>query len=286
MTTATLTLARDGIFPITQSADDEIVMPVSGLSVAGTIQGEGIYAGVPSLFVRLQGCNLRCIWADSKKHAQTCDTAYTSLFPTEAKQVSVEYIYKTLKINRGKINHVVITGGEPLLQSASLLTLVDKLQSDNWLITIETNGTVWNEQVVQIIPKIALLSISPKLPSSTPTVEKLEQLGIEPTEATRRHSSIISDVGPLKNIVRAAHTHDTNYQLKFVVSTPNDEADIHNILSSLPLESEQHVVVMPMGTDAHEMHAAALAATEMAIRNGWRYSPRLHIDIFGNKEGV
>ena len=285
MTNTTLTLARDGIFPITKSVDDNLVTPVSGLAIAGTIQGEGIWAGTPSLFVRLQGCNLRCIWSDNVSKAHTCDTAYTSIFPSDAKCMSIDNVYKTLEINRGKINHVVITGDEPLLQSSALLPLVDMLHSNNWRITIETNGTIWNEQVAHIIPKLALLSISPKLPSSIPTSEKLDQFGIEATDAIRKHSSIISNYAPLQNLVVSAAA-TTQYQLKFVVASSSDEIDIKRILRELPSDCEHHVVVMPMGTDTHEMRNNALAATEMAIRNGWRYSPRLHIDIFGNKEGV
>ena len=276
----TLTLARDGIFPILTDG-----APAHGFGVAGTIQGEGIFAGVPSLFVRMHGCNLRCIWLNNKKITQTCDTAYTSLFPDGARQMTIDEICQTLQKNRGKINHVVITGGEPMLQNAALEQLTTRLKKDNWQITIETNGTIRPPNFDEIAKNIALLSISPKLTSSAPTPEKVAQLGIDFTEAMRHHAEIISDIEPLKKMVETASKH-ADYQLKFVLSSTDDEMQIKEVLKHLPKESENHVVLMPLGIDAKEMRQTAEMAVEVCIRNGWRYSPRLHIDIFGNKEGI
>ena len=68
-----------------------------------SIQGEGILAGVPSIFIRTSGCNLRCHW---------CDTPYASWKP-EGPEMSIEEILK--KISGWDCNHIVLTGGEPMI---------------------------------------------------------------------------------------------------------------------------------------------------------------------------
>src|SRR5690349_20327441 len=111
-----------------------------------SVQGEGALVGVPSVFVRTSGCNLRCVW---------CDTPYTSWQP-EGDERSVDSIVE--EVNRHGAAHVVITGGEPMI-APGVAELTRRLRQH---ITIETAGTVAAEVHCD------LMSISPKLESSVP----------------------------------------------------------------------------------------------------------------------
>lgn len=121
-----------------------------------TFQGEGSYAGVPSLFLRLYGCNLACA---------NCDTKYTWEPGTEGNRayVTVEDAILAVKMRlpraeNGSAPHVVITGGEPMLQVNALVMLLDGLPEVK--VTLETNGTIFDRLVAD---NLTLASISPKL---------------------------------------------------------------------------------------------------------------------------
>src|SRR5437870_11428898 len=96
-----------------------------------SIQGEGRLTGVPSVFVRTSGCNLRC-WF--------CDTPYTSWRP-EGEQLAVDEIVR--RVEAWEARHVVITGGEPLLHADHLGPLCAELHARGRHITIETAGTLF-----------------------------------------------------------------------------------------------------------------------------------------------
>ena len=114
-----------------------------------SIQGEGMLTGVPSVFVRTSGCNLRCAW---------CDTPYTSWEP-EGENQTLGGILSTVR--RFWANHVVVTGGEPMI-APDIVALTEGLKRIDQHITIETAGTVFKPVVCD------LMSISPKLANSTP----------------------------------------------------------------------------------------------------------------------
>ena len=114
-----------------------------------SIQGEGKRAGVPSVFVRASGCNLRCTW---------CDTPYASWNPDGDDQ-SVEQILGT--VHASNCRDVVVTGGEPLIMP-DITALCAALKDAGHYITIETAATVFEPVAVD------LASLSPKLSNSTP----------------------------------------------------------------------------------------------------------------------
>src|ERR1041385_6410009 len=113
-----------------------------------SIQGEGILAGVPSVFVRVSGCNLRCTW---------CDTPYTSWAPEGREMTIAEIVAETQAFGA---SHAVVTGGEPMLFEDTV-ELTRELKTLGLHITIETAGKV-DQPVV-----FDLMSISPKLANST-----------------------------------------------------------------------------------------------------------------------
>ena len=118
-----------------------------------SIQGEGCLTGTESAFVRTSGCNLRCSY---------CDTPYASWTP-EGEDLSVDEI--AARVDQLDRNHVVLTGGEPML-FAELIPLAARLRRSGRHITIETAGTLY-------LPlECDLMSISPKLSNSTPPLKR------------------------------------------------------------------------------------------------------------------
>src|SRR6187200_2994096 len=113
-----------------------------------SIQGEGKLAGVPSVFVRVSGCNLRCVW---------CDTPYASWRPDGQDRALDDVLGEALGYGA---RHVVVTGGEPMIEP-EMVALTERLREAGQHITVETAGTVFKPV------QCDLMSISPKLANST-----------------------------------------------------------------------------------------------------------------------
>jgi len=220
-----------------------------------SIQGEGLLAGVPSVFVRTSGCNLRC-WF--------CDTDFTSWHP-EGAQVSVDEVLD--RIGEYPARHVVITGGEPMI-APDIGELTRGLHLRGYHITIETAATVF--QPVEC----DLASLSPKLSSSTP-VER------EGGRFVERHDEL-----RLRPDVVRTFMDRYPYQLKFVIDRPSDLDEVGALLAELPSVDRERVLLMPQGVTPEEVRARGLWLVEECKRHGFRYCPRLHIDLYGNRRGV
>ena len=218
-----------------------------------SIQGEGRLTGVPSVFVRTSGCNLRC-WF--------CDTPYTSWNP-EGEERSVDsLVEETTAFDCG---HVVITGGEPMLVK-EVAELAGRLKDKGKHITIETAGTV------DLDVPADLMSISPKRANSTPNVETG---WAERHDARRHRPDVISRL-----------TTDYDYQLKFVVDRTEDVDDVARYLEEFPDIDPRKVYLMPQAID-REPHAEKCSwLGEAAAKRGWQLCRRLHIELFGNKRGT
>ncbi len=167
-----------------------------------SIQGEGRLLGVPSVFIRTSGCNLRCRW---------CDTPYTSWQP-EGTIWSIDNILG--EVAKYPSRHVVITGGEPLL-AAEIQTLAEQLKRRGAHITIETAATIFKPLDCDLI------SLSPKLANSTPW-KKARGKFAAMHERRRLNIPVIQ---------KFLDAHD--YQLKFVVDGRQDFAEIGVILGQL-----------------------------------------------------
>jgi len=221
-----------------------------------SIQGEGLLAGVPSIFIRTSGCNLRCDW---------CDTPYASWKP-EGPEMSVLEILT--KISAWNCNHVVLTGGEPMI-APDLAELAGALKKQSKHITIETAGTILPNGI-----PCDLASISPKLSNSTPSPER------DPAWA-KKHEAIRLQPEVIFEWIRKYP-----FQLKFVVSTENDLGEIKNLLFRLPPVPSDRILLMPEGIDVKTLTSHSPWLVELCKREGFRFCPRLHIELFGHTRGT
>jgi len=215
-----------------------------------SIQGEGSLVGVPSFFIRTSGCNLRCSW---------CDTPYTSWQP-EGVDVELEQILDEACAHPGR--HAVITGGEPMLPP-DVVPLSHQLRDAGFHITIETAGTVFRPVACD------LMSISPKLANSTPEgpfAAQHERLRIQP---------------PVLAELMAAY----DYQLKFVIARPEDLDEVRSLCDHLEAGPE-NVILMPEGVEPERLRERSVWLAEICKQEGYRFSPRLHVDLYGNRRGV
>jgi 7-carboxy-7-deazaguanine synthase len=218
-----------------------------------SVQGEGTLVGVPSVFVRTSGCNLRCVW---------CDTPYTSWKP-EGREMSAEEILAT--VGSFPARHVVVTGGEPMLLEA-MVPLTDSLRAEGLHITIETAGTVFQPVACD------LMSISPKLANSTPHTR-------EDGKWAQQHDRLRYQPEVLGRLMSSY-----DYQLKFVVSSPQDIPEINIMLRDLNADRSK-VVLMPEGTSTQVVQERGRWLAEIAKRELFRLSPRLHVDLWGDERG-
>ncbi len=215
-----------------------------------SLQGEGALVGVPSVFIRTSGCNLRCGW---------CDTPYTSWQP-EGSELSLEQILDEVRAHPAR--HVVVTGGEPMILP-DIVPLTSRLRALGLHITVETAGTVFRPVACD------LMSISPKLSHSTPPgpwATQHDRLRIQP-------EVLVELMGRYQ------------YQLKFVIARPGDLEEVRPLLETLRADRER-VILMPEGTDREVLRERSVWLAEICKDEGFRFSPRLHVDLYGNQRGV
>jgi 7-carboxy-7-deazaguanine synthase len=220
-----------------------------------SVQGEGRWLGIPSAFVRVSGCNMRCVW---------CDTPYASWNP-EGPTQSVDAI--VADIAALGCRHVVLTGGEPMLFDA-IEPLIHRLKREGHIVTVETAGTVFRDVPAD------LMSISPKLANSAPP---------KASGWRERHERTRSDRAPLRKLVERY-----DFQLKFVVQpeNPGEVAEIDAILAELPPVDPDRIFLMAEGVNRETLLTRQKALVPLCMSRGWRLAPRLHIDLFGDMRGT
>jgi 7-carboxy-7-deazaguanine synthase len=230
--------------------------PVRVAEVFHSIQGEGKLAGMPSVFVRASGCNLRCVW---------CDTPYASWDP-EGPEMSVSQIVDA--VLRYDCPHVVLTGGEPMIMP-DIAELCDSLKQRGRHITIETAATVYRPV------RLDLASLSPKLSNSAPHARAGSKY-VAMHERQRLRPDVIQqfiDASP-------------DFQLKFVVQDPSDMQEINDLLSQLRGWQPGDVQLMPEGTDPATLASRATWLADLCKQTGHRFCPRLHVALYGNRRGT
>lgn len=222
-----------------------------------SLQGEGELAGVPSVFVRTSGCNLRCVW---------CDTPYASWNP-EGSQRSIGEI--VAEVERHPARHVVLTGGEPMI-APQIRDLAGELKLLGYHVTVETAATVAPGGIA-----CDLASLSPKLLNSAPDAHA-HAAWRKRHEATRWQPDVVR-----------AWVDGYAYQFKFVVAQPADVDELGGMLEKLGRDIPRHkVLLMPEARSPEVMRQRAAWLGGVCKTHGYRYAHRLQIELYGNQRGT
>ena len=217
-----------------------------------SIQGEGTNAGKPAIFLRTAECNLKCTW---------CDTKYTwdwksFDYSKEVKEISIKDIRE--RIEQFNLRHLVITGGEPLMQQDDLAELLVFLKPD-FYVEIETNGT--------ILPNNALSTL-------------VDQWNVSPkTKNSRNPLELCED-----NECYAFFSKQKNCYFKYVVESKDDLMEIHNLMKKHRLEKNR-VLLMTQAATKGELLERESNVFLMSKENGLGFSPRMHVAKWGSQRG-
>lgn len=227
------------------------MLKVSGDGVFFSIQGEGRSLGLPSVFLRLHFCNLRCHW---------CDTKYTwdkksAEFWQESQDWSIEHA--VAEITRFPVKRLIITGGEPLLQQRKVINLLSQIP--DWEVEIETAGTI---SPLTELQEMVQFNVSPKLANS----------------GNSKAARFKADVLRIFNGLPLT-------SFKFVVQQPEDFAEIDQIVRDCDLNHSK-IIIMPEGSTQDEIRKHSLLAVDEVKARGWRLLPRLHIALWGAGRGI
>ena len=228
-------------------------LPSGEPEIFHSLQGEGASIGTPSVFLRLATCNLACTW---------CDTKYTWDWSTydyskEVMELSQERVLE--RILAFGCHHLVITGGEPLVQQKALGPLVKALKAQGYAFEVETNGTI--PPVPDLARDIDQWNVSPKLANS----------GNAPGQRS---------VPPALSAFACLPTA----YFKFVVTDPRDMEEVRALLKSYQLP-HQRVILMPEGRDRETLDLRSRWLSRLCADEGFRFSPRLHILLWGDRRG-
>lgn len=246
-----------------------------------SIQGEGKRMGYPSFFIRTNLCNLRCQF----QSGNLCDTPYTSWNFSDEKNIGEMKIEDILtEYKKYYPAEIVITGGEPTIQTKELNLLCSQIKKINAssfpksslgmhdiFITLETNGTFIDDYV----NNIDLVSLSPKLTSSIP-------LGTEFASAHDKHR-INYEV--LKEYIKMHEEGKIDIQWKFVITGDDDLEEILELQKEIGFKNND-VFLMPEGISEEDLSKKRLMVVELCKEHHFNYTDRLHILIWGNKRGV
>lgn len=218
-----------------------------------SIQGEGPNVEKPSVFLRTANCNLSCSW---------CDTKYTWDWKNYdyAKEVHAIEINEIInQITKYNTKNLVITGGEPLLQQDSLFELLQSPKLQDYFIEIETNCTI--KPIQKIIPLVDQWNVSPKLGNSNNELQRYE-------------------VPECYNFFAI----QTNAFFKLVIEDENDLIEVEHFILKYNLPRTR-VLLMPQATGKTEYILRKDVIRSLSKSHNLGFSPRIHVEIWGNQRG-
>jgi organic radical activating enzyme len=231
--------------------DDKLVVS----EVFYSLQGEGSTMGVPAVFLRLAGCNLKC---GMESGSWQCDS-----IEVWQKGKSLEFAEILSKGNVDRLRngaHLIITGGEPLIQQVRIDSYLDwfrKTYKFFPVIEIETNGTIQPKQ--RLLWRIDQWNCSPKLSNSGESIERRFNI----------------------NALLAFNKMDTIF--KFVVTKESDWKEISEFTNII---SKRKIWLMPGASDINELLEKNKLVSEMALKYQVNFSTRLQIEIWNKTTGV
>lgn len=237
---------------------DEFVrlLPVS--EVFYSLQGEGRFAGVPAVFIRLKYCNLGCSWCDTRFTWEEGKIEEGAQFTaSDLADLTVDLIATSQAMLKNV--HAVLTGGEPMLHQDRLPALIDELGRRGFeFFEIETNGMFVPSR--EMIEKISWWNCSPKL----------------------TNNGLARDINIVPEALRAiADTERVDF--KFVVQKRADLDEIARDFVSLV--GAENIILMPEGITPQSQLAVMPWLMEECSRRGYRFSPRLQVLAWGNQRG-
>lgn len=280
-----------------------------------SLQGEGRFVGVPSVFLRTYGCNFTCSGFGCKPGERStgadevaknielykdfnslplvetgCDSyaswhpAYKHLSPTQTTEELVERMLALTPNNawvqnNGNDVHLVITGGEPLLgwQRAYEELLSHDRMRDLKNITFETNGT---QELHKDFRHFLLdWTLNPRLGKKGPTALTFSVSAKLSASGEKWEEAIQPDI--VMSYAEIGHTY-----LKFVVETDEHIEDAIRATDEYRRAGFKGVIyLMPQGGVVEPYDKNKLRIADICVAQGWNYSPRLHVDLWGNGWG-
>lgn len=243
----------------------QIAKGKSRLEIFATFQGEGRYIGAPAVFIRLSMCNLHCVW---------CDTPYTwnwertkfdhvgnKKFNMEEEREEANFPKVVMDIKKAMkrmkaLPHLVITGGEPLLQQNALAELFDYDPiMREFFVEVETNGTIIPS--ISFAKNVSVFNVSPKLESSKNAIKQ------------RRLFSVLR-----------WHAESGKSIFKFVVQNAQDMDEVSALVKELKI-LPINVYIMPEGTTTKQLQENSHFIIEECKNNGYNFTTRLHVLVYG-----
>lgn len=214
--------------------------------IFATIQGEGRYAGVPSIFIRVAGCNLQCTF---------CDTDFESAFASTANFQDVQQIISTvqrLRVQFPGCHNAVITGGEPLRQN--IVPLIRALLDDlDMSVEIETAGTLWFDEMESIADDVHI-TVSPKTPDIHPRVRQTATV----FKYVVSEDNVGPDLCPMhasgKPLAQPSQDRALGRSLQTVYVQPMDDPDKEKAARNLQVAIEMcKQIGCPLSLQTHKM---------------------------------
>ncbi len=242
-----------------------------GPEIFHSIQGEGISAGVPSVFVRASLCNLHCRWCDTDytwnwegtpwEHERDGEPGYRK-FKREDWILEIPAREVAEQVASFPCLQVILTGGEPLLQDEAWLTMIRCLLRKNpaYRFEVETNGTLVPS--AELDAAVHQYNVSPKL------------------ENSGNNTQLRCNADALAFFARSPKAW-----FKYVISSKDDLAEVDTIITRHAIPHDR-VLLMPEGRDEETLQQRRLWLADTCRDHNFRYSDRLHIQLWGSRRGV